>query len=162
MIQVSQEPLQFQASDAWLLLAILIAAGDNVATLDEIIAAGDCINHAIFTNDEMDSGLYRLTRGGYVEEVDGRFRPSEMALRQYQKVSAKKRAILDQMESLREFLAATAWVFDVPFPRPENRYTYPGFTKEKMAAAVEKYCTRAEKIIGEIDKKRRKKSSNLR
>ena len=156
---MSQEPLQFQASDAWLLLAVIIAAGDDVATLDEIVGAGDFINHAIFTNDEIESGFYRLTCGGYIEEVDGDFRPSEIALKQYKTISGKRRAVLDQMDSLREFLAAKPWVFGVPFPRPENRYTYPGLTKEKIAEAVEKYHKRAMAILEGLDKKRRKKRS---
>lgn len=153
------QDLQFQASDAWLLLAIIIAAGDEVATLDKIVGAGDFVNHAIFTNDEIESGLYRLTRAGYIQEVEGNFRPTEIALRQYKKTSEKKRAVFDQMESLREFLGAKPWVFGVPFPRSENPYKYPGLTTEKMAAAVAQYHKRAEKIMEELDEKRRKKSS---
>ena len=160
-MHVSPEALQFQASDAWLLLAIIIAADDDVATLDEIVGAGDFINHAIFTNDEMESGLYRLARGGYIEEVDGNFRPTKLTLEKYEEICRKnKRSILGQLDLLRESIGAKPWVFGGSFPRPENRYKYPGITTEKLAQAVEKYHKRATAILEQLDEKRRKKRSH--
>ena len=159
-MHVSQEPLQFQASDAWLLLAIIYAAGDNVATLDEIVSAGDFINHDIFTHDEMESGSYRLTQGGYIEEVDGNFRPTALTLEKYEQISRKKRkSVLGQMELLAKSIGAKPWVFNASYPRPENRYKYPGLTKERMEEAVAKYLQRAEKILEEMRTKRRKPKS---
>jgi hypothetical protein len=156
---VSDETLEFEASDAWLLLAIIYAAADkDGVSLDQIVGAGDFINHAIFTNDEMESGFYRLTRGGYVEEVDGNFRPTKLALNKYNEISKKKkRAVLGQLDLLRESIGAKPVVFGVSFPRPENEYSYPGLTTEKLAQAVEKYHKRAAEIMEELDKKRRKK-----
>lgn len=160
---MSQEPLEYEASDAWLLLAIIYAAADkDGASLDEIVATGDFINHAIFTDDEMESGFYRLTRGGYVEEVDLNFRPTKLTLKKYEEISRKKkRSVLGQMELLQKSIGAKPWVFGEPFPRPENRYKYPGVTKKRLADAVEKYQKRAAKIMEELNKKRRKKSSTL-
>lgn len=159
-MHVSQEPLQLQASDAWLLLAIIFAADKEGASLDQIVAAGDFINHAIFTNDEMESGFFRLARGGYIEEVDDNFRPTKLTLEKYEEISRKKkRSVLGQLDLLRESIGAKPWEFGVPFPRPENRYKYPGITTEKLAEAVEKYHKRAMTILEELAEKRRKKSS---
>lgn len=53
-------------TDAWLLFSIALAAGDGGAGLRGIIAAGDYVNHAIFTGDELRGGLSRLTGRGWV------------------------------------------------------------------------------------------------
>ncbi len=57
----------FTSSDAWLLLAIKTAQADSSsATLAEIIGAGDAINHAIFMDEELKGGFYRLAHGGHI------------------------------------------------------------------------------------------------
>jgi hypothetical protein len=56
--------MRFLWSDAWLLRA-LAAAGDNLS-LTRLIALGDAINKAIFAREEINGGLGRLARGGYV------------------------------------------------------------------------------------------------
>jgi hypothetical protein len=60
-------------SDAWLLFSIALAGGDDGASLSRILAAGDYINHAIFTGDELRGGLSRLTARGWVMHDGGRF-----------------------------------------------------------------------------------------
>jgi hypothetical protein len=153
-INLSEEPLQYEASDAWLLQAIIYAAGDQEADLHSIVAAGDGINHAIFTYDEMESGLYRLSRGGYIEEVAGKFKPSKVTLEKYRVMCKKTRGILKERDLLSEFLDAKPWVFGVPFPRPENRYKYPGMTVERFDEAVDQYQREARKIINKLLRKK--------
>ncbi|HKO41952.1 MAG TPA: hypothetical protein VJU84_01575 [Pyrinomonadaceae bacterium] len=51
-----QDNHRYNWSDAWLLLAIIYAGRDGDATLLRILAAGDFIEHAIFTPDELESG----------------------------------------------------------------------------------------------------------
>lgn len=151
---MSQEEFQYLASDAWLLLAIIFAAGKGEASLEQIVAAGDAINHAIFTDDEMESGLYRLSSGGFIEEVNDHFRPSNLTLEKYREISQKRKAWMKQMDLLGEFIGAKPWSFGVSFPHPENRFRYPGFTKEKFAGAVKKYHIKASKILKESSKKK--------
>lgn len=55
-----------QFTDAWILLSIALTARPDGADLRGIIAAGDYINHAIFTGDELRGGLTRLTARGWV------------------------------------------------------------------------------------------------
>ena len=50
-------------SDAWLLTAAYFTE-ENPVSLRGLIGAGDSINHAIFTDDEIDHGLTRLTAAG--------------------------------------------------------------------------------------------------
>lgn len=50
-------------SDAWLLTAAYFT-GENPVSLRVLIGAGDGINHAIFTDNELDHGMTRLTAAG--------------------------------------------------------------------------------------------------
>lgn len=152
-VEMSREQFQFEASDAWLLLAIILAAGNDVASLAEIVAAGDGINHAIFTEDEMESGLYRLSAGGYIEESNGSFRPSRTTVDKHRVICAKTKAALKQMDLLSDLIGAKPWEFGKAFPRPENRFRYPGFTKEKFAQAVTTYQKNSSKILKELSQK---------
>src|SRR5207302_5553628 len=56
----------------WLLYSICRAARVQPATLQQIIEAGDAFNHALFTADEVNGGLDRLMRAGYVTTSDDR------------------------------------------------------------------------------------------
>jgi hypothetical protein len=59
-------------SDSWLLLSIG-ASGHSGATLTDIVAAGDMLNHAIFTGTEIRRGLAKLAAAGYVVQKADRF-----------------------------------------------------------------------------------------
>jgi hypothetical protein len=150
-----QKKLKYLASDAWLLLSIILAAGNDKASLEEIVAVGDGINVAIFTADEMESGLYRLRASGYIEEIDEGFKPTDLALNKYQEISKKKKGLLNQLELLRVAIGAEPWIIGGgPHPHPENRFKYPGFTKKRFSEAVKYYGDNASKIFKELKKKR--------
>ena len=59
---------QFLSSDAWLLLSLIYAR--EPAVRDHLRAVGDYINHAIFTNEELEGGLVRLERAGYAIAIE--------------------------------------------------------------------------------------------
>ncbi len=61
---------RFLWSDAWLLTAIYGAALGGDPTLAQVIGTGDFINHAIFTPAELNGGLGRLERVGFVSIQD--------------------------------------------------------------------------------------------
>ena len=48
------------SSDAWILQSIAIASFDKEASLEDVIATGDYINHAIFTAGELQKGILKL------------------------------------------------------------------------------------------------------
>jgi hypothetical protein len=56
-------------SDAWLLTAAYFTE-ENPVSLRGLIGAGDAINHAIFTDNEIDHGLTRLSAAG-LARLDG-------------------------------------------------------------------------------------------
>ena len=57
---------QFTWSDAWLLLSVALAAERGRATLKDVIAAGDAVNHAIFTLAELRRGFAKFIAAGHV------------------------------------------------------------------------------------------------
>ena len=56
----------------WLLKSIL-RCGPRGGTLRDIIATGDYLNHAIFTREELRTGLTALFQSGQVREKDGKW-----------------------------------------------------------------------------------------
>lgn len=60
-------------SDAWVLAAIMLTGMDDGATLADVVAAADAINHAILTEDEVQSAVRRLLGAGLITTSRRRF-----------------------------------------------------------------------------------------
>jgi hypothetical protein len=92
-------------SDAWLLLAILYASREEGgASLKQVTAAGDYINHAIFNGDELAGGLSRLSAGGLIREKRGLFSVTSKVSQAYEKTSARRRYVYKELEDMVRFL----------------------------------------------------------
>lgn len=89
-------------SDAWVLLA-LIFAGKN-ASRERIIEAGDYINHAIFTDEELDGGLARLERSGCVTQADEAYSITPKVQEWYEHAPPKRRNVFQELERVSIFL----------------------------------------------------------
>jgi len=96
--------VKYVRSDAWLLLAILYAGREGGASLDQVNAAGDFINHAIFTADELEGGLNRLSAGGFIKERQGLFSATGKVLKAYRKTTTPRRSALKELEDIERFL----------------------------------------------------------
>jgi len=127
--------ISYNWSDAWVLLSIINASQKGDATLPTIIAAGDGINFAVFAPEVLESGLARLTAGGYVEETKGVFRPTKVALA-YAKEPNKRRAIHKELKDIETMLGAPSATSEQPSP---NNLKYAGFSVAAYDAAVTKY-----------------------
>jgi len=66
--------LEWTFTDGWILMSVYVTHGDVGASLDELIAAADAMNHAIPTAGELSRSLTRLVGCGILTEVDDRFR----------------------------------------------------------------------------------------
>jgi hypothetical protein len=55
----------YKFSDAWFITTLILIK--DWTTLQQVIAGGDLLNHAIFTSDEINSALSIFTTIGYVE-----------------------------------------------------------------------------------------------
>ncbi len=69
----SEDKIELTGTDEWLLQAIRAASGPQGATLSDVIASADALNHAIFTPAELRSGFAKLLAARYIVERDGRW-----------------------------------------------------------------------------------------
>ena len=125
-------------SDAWLLQAIALAARERRATLAQVIASADAVNHALPTSDELHGGLSRLTAGGFVHEIEDRFDLTNL-------VPAEIRSIIlesgwqEGRQAAAELLGAEEWTPRKNVRDPRNQVVYPGLTIGRIRAAEREY-----------------------
>jgi hypothetical protein len=65
---------------------------------------GDYINHAIFTDEELEGGLGRLKSAGYVIEENDQFQPTQSVLDWYEQAGPKRRYVHKDLERVKKFL----------------------------------------------------------
>ncbi len=128
--------MEYESSDVWLLLAVALAAQQEPADLRQIVAAGDAINHAIFTDAEFEGGLARLTAGGWIREERGRFAVTTKFRTAAGKLPRSGDKAWAQIEKL---LSAKSWDRDSVCSSEEHRISYPGFSSEALGKAIKKY-----------------------
>ena len=102
----------YQWSDAWVFLAVALAGNGDWAALDAVIAAGDGIEHAIFSWEELDGGLSRLCRGGLVELGPKGYRLAAPGLAVYQHVAATRRQLGNLLAAVEHQIGAAPWQRD--------------------------------------------------
>jgi len=142
----------FKDGDSWVLLAVIYTKNRKGADLSEIIASGDMINHAIFTWQELQGGLYRLLKGGYILESSDGYRPSEKTLGLYGKILKKTTSVLKQMELLSKELNVDELLENYDPAQANQDIDYPPINERLVNAA---YCEYKEKLS--IKKHDRKK-----
>jgi hypothetical protein len=130
-------------SDAWLLLAILYADQQGNATLAGIIGAGDAINVAIFTVAELESGLARLTRSGFIEENAGLFVPTKKTQLQT-KLGHTRRSMHNELKDVAKLLGCPSAIGDQP---SQDNLRYPGFSISVYEGAVETYRHSVQSVV---------------
>lgn len=128
-----------QSSDVWVLLSILLGGGQHKtgATLHAIIRAGDAINHAIFTYEELASGLNRLTAAEYIYEENGKFFATERSKLLLKEARSKKQNVFEMWEYMGSAIGAELYAGTLP--NPNNNLTYPGITSEAVIEAANKW-----------------------
>ena len=128
---------KYNSSDAWLLLTIIYAgSGESKATLDKIIAVGDAVNHSIFNEDELESGLARLTAGGFIKEKNKVFSAALKVRRAYAKTTTIRRAVDKELNDITQLIGAASPTSEQP---NINNLKYTGFSHEEFREAVDKY-----------------------
>ena len=92
----------FVWTDAWLLLALLYSGFPSDRKRIEVV--GDGINHAIFTEQELNGGLKRLIACCHVVENIGLYSPAEAVDVWYRTVSPKRSSMSKDLERVCKFL----------------------------------------------------------
>lgn len=89
------------ANTAWILQCIYHAEQGDGATLRDIIAYADYINHAILTYEEINDGVQGLSKLGLVTRVGEKFVTS-LIFKTWWKEKFKKKKHVDAMKELGE------------------------------------------------------------
>lgn len=94
----------FRPGDPWILLSIAKASFRGRCSLRRLIAAADCINHAIVTRAEIEGGMNRLVSAGLVQILPPGFALTPRARRLLLGLESKSRSLLEQWKMLEECL----------------------------------------------------------
>jgi hypothetical protein len=117
----SHHRITFRRADSWLLYAIGLASRERRASLAEVIAAADAVNHAIMTFEEFDSALAKLKTAKLVVVRGKTFALSAKAKRLYYEQVDPKPTLMDQWNALHELLGAVEGPSDPRWRDPEWR-----------------------------------------
>ena len=131
-------------SDAWLLTAAYFTQ-ENPVSLRALIGAGDGINHAIFTDAELDNGMTRLTAAGLARLEGETIVLTDEAVRLCEnavKTTPHARAAMKAVEvALREIDLTGKEMEPVVIP------------KQAVVAAIEQYHKDFARMYAELRKK---------
>lgn len=61
--------VRYRWSDAWLLQAIVVGGERKGASLTQIISVGGQLNHALFTDAELEGGFARQAEKEYFRQI---------------------------------------------------------------------------------------------
>jgi len=138
---------EYQWSDIWLLQSIIVGGGEKGASLYNIISTGDALNHAIFADDELESGFSRLTAGGLIFEKGTVFFPTEKANEIYRKADKKGGSVYTIRKRMERLLKASPYDPKKKYPNPKNSLTYPGFSPKATKEAIEQWHKEAGNLM---------------
>ncbi|HKS06507.1 MAG TPA: hypothetical protein VJR92_09370 [Gemmatimonadaceae bacterium] len=126
---MEQGDLKFEWYDAWILAAVAWSAeGDAPIPLWKLIWTADALNKAIVTRGELECGIGRLVRAGFVEVAPEGFKAMPKALALV--------APGPPMEIVSKAIGAQEWSSQAEFPRALGA-TY--VTAEAYDKALKKY-----------------------
>lgn len=140
--------LKFLWSDGWLLAAIFSAQrAEGSATLDQVLAHGDGLNHSMFNLDELESGIARLIAAGLIREESESFNPIGEAEEWFRQFKGQKLTNVASMDWAAEKLRAERYR---PGNDPRNSLPYPPLTRKRFDDAMAKYHLRMQQIFGSL------------
>lgn len=125
-------------SDAWVLAAVTVGGGDHGAGLQAIIEAGDLINRAIFTPQELRRGLAKLLHDGHVRRQDDVFVVTGRAMSTAVVLAKRSPSSYDLLQTFEDFLEAEPYPAGSP-GEEDPHWTLPDLTDEKIALACAAY-----------------------
>ena len=107
-------------TDAWLLTAACMTE-ENPVSLRSLIAAGDAVNHALFTDDELNRGMTNLAAAGLAEWNGEAIVLTDAGMHLYKRAATPTRYMLQAMENveaaLREIPLDESGLAPIELPR---------------------------------------------
>ena len=135
---------EYLHSDSWVLLAIIYSGAQKGALLEEVIAVGDYINHAIFCFEELEGALARLSTGKYIRRKGKFFFPTEKTMNFWREVHKKRSYVHKDWERIAQFIHAKPWEKGSTPQKVNEGYSYKWINRELFQQAVDKYLGKEE------------------
>jgi hypothetical protein len=144
--------IPFTSSDVWLLVSIALAEDEPPARLPDILFAGDGINKAVFTPQELRRGFSKLTQAGYVNDAEGTYRLTEQGRALVTDARDQGGSWWTIRRRIEKRLTAATGAEDAP--RFEDaRFPYPSVTDEAVSKAVKQYHAKFARLLGHSKKR---------
>lgn len=138
--------------DAWMFLAVAVSRGsDGEATLEDMVAAADWINHAIPSNQELEVGLNRLLAARFLSNTRDAFGLTPAGESLYSRVR-KRAGIWTQLKRLGKAFEA--------IETPDDPLWAPAAGVIELAIAA--YETKAAAVVAGMTAARRPRASRQR
>jgi len=129
----------FVWSDAWVLASVAVGGGLKGCPLKDVIAAGDLINRALLSGDELRSALRKLVTSGYVSHGGGYYviaGDARHAVEQLLKQSASSFSVMQFFEEFLQVDPYTAANEDIVAP---DYVSLGDLSDAQVAAATNAY-----------------------
>lgn len=141
--------IYFRSSDPWLLQSIILSAKDGKSSLKDILAMGDALNKAMFTDAELKGGFARLIAAKYITDSDKYFVPSDEVVAAFDKIQKKHKTVSTQWDALSTLLGAEKWdpSYDCGWIDPV--YNHP-ISNEELVQAEKAYRKEFDKKLREL------------
>ena len=137
--------ISYSHSDSWILLSIIYSGVQNGAHLEEIIAAGDFINHAIFTFEELEGAFARLSKGKFIRRKGEYFFPSDKTMKFWKENQKARNYVHKDWERLNQFIHVKPRDNQVIPQKANEGVSYKGITREKYQQAIDRYLVEENK-----------------
>ena len=138
---MTEKQIEFTWADIWLLQSIAVASQSNPASLKDIIAVGDALNHAIFTFTEIQCGLAKLISAEYIEYENGRevFVLKKSFLDEYTRITKRYKSPHKKRDILEAHFHSTSWTSRYDPNKPDPQWVFPFITHESFEKSVKAY-----------------------
>ncbi|MGL5831494.1 MAG: hypothetical protein ACRCZE_05110 [Candidatus Altimarinota bacterium] len=89
---------------AWLLVSCIFSSENRQTDLVKIVEAGDYLNHAIFSEEELNLGLEFLEKNNLLTREGGQVTLRQLAIDFYKQASAQTNNVLKVINRMEELL----------------------------------------------------------
>ena len=86
-------------TDAWLLTAACMTE-ENPVSLRSLFAAGDAVNHALFTDEELNTGMTKLAAAGLAEWNGEAIVLTDAGIHLYERAAGRTRYMIQATENV--------------------------------------------------------------
>lgn len=137
-----RKTIRFEYADAWLLLSVIHAYQRGKANLANIIAYGDYVNHAIFSVEELQGGIFRLIRAGYIIDKEGEYIPSSRIMQSYSTLLKSAKTVSEQLGFIRKELNSPEWSENYDPSKANITGSYKKVTRSTVEDAYNEYVNK--------------------